>query len=197
MCYTQICPRFECQDEHTIDTCVYRVLTLNARTGRGVCMCVRWNTRRLSSEVYIIPSINLPLPLALCSKKHSLSCVLSVAVNEPTLALSSIGLLHLKFPPPLWKILEQCTKGGCEISNAPTFCVSFRLGLSQREWIFYFEVPNELIFLEFKLPLCKMFLKSSTGGVEFKYSCPFMFFSSWQSIFISIVWCTSPVNFSS
>ena len=40
MCYTQICPRFECRDEHTIHTCIYCVLTLNARTGRGVCMCV-------------------------------------------------------------------------------------------------------------------------------------------------------------
>ena len=40
MCYTQICPRFECRDEHTIHTCVYCVLTLNAGTGRGVCVCV-------------------------------------------------------------------------------------------------------------------------------------------------------------
>ena len=40
MCYTQICPRFECRDEHTIHTCVYCVLTLNAGAGRGVCMCV-------------------------------------------------------------------------------------------------------------------------------------------------------------
>ena len=36
MCYTQICPRFECRDKHTIHTCVYCVLTLNAGTGRGV-----------------------------------------------------------------------------------------------------------------------------------------------------------------
>ena len=40
MCYTQICPRFECRDEHTIHTCVYCVLTLNAGPGRGVCVCV-------------------------------------------------------------------------------------------------------------------------------------------------------------
>ena len=40
MCYTQICPRFECRDEHTIHTCVYYVLTLNAGPGRGVCVCV-------------------------------------------------------------------------------------------------------------------------------------------------------------
>ena len=40
MCYTQICPRFECWDEHTIHTCVYCVLALNAGTGRGVCVCV-------------------------------------------------------------------------------------------------------------------------------------------------------------
>ena len=40
MCYTQICPRFECRDEHTIHTCIYCVLTLNAETGRGVCVCV-------------------------------------------------------------------------------------------------------------------------------------------------------------
>ena len=39
--YTQICPRFECRDEHTIHTCVYCVLTLNAGPGRGVCVCVR------------------------------------------------------------------------------------------------------------------------------------------------------------
>ena len=31
--------------------------------------------------------------------------------------------------------------------------------------IFYLEVPNKLIYLEFTLPLYKMFLKSSTGGV--------------------------------
>ena len=36
MCHTQICPRFECLDEHTIHTCVYCVLALNAGTGRGV-----------------------------------------------------------------------------------------------------------------------------------------------------------------
>ena len=41
MCYTQICPRFECRDEHTIHTCVYCVLTLNARTGRGDRSCVQ------------------------------------------------------------------------------------------------------------------------------------------------------------
>ena len=41
MCYTQICPRFECWDEHTIHTCVYCVLTLNAGPGRGVCVCVK------------------------------------------------------------------------------------------------------------------------------------------------------------
>ena len=41
MCYTQICPRFECRYEHTILTCVYCVLTLNARTGRGVYVCER------------------------------------------------------------------------------------------------------------------------------------------------------------
>ena len=35
MCYTQICPRFDCRDEHTIHTCVYCVLTLNAGPGRG------------------------------------------------------------------------------------------------------------------------------------------------------------------
>ena len=45
MCYTQICPRFECRDEHTIHTCVYCVLTLNAGEGWGygcgcVCVCV-------------------------------------------------------------------------------------------------------------------------------------------------------------
>ena len=40
MCYTQICPRFECLDEHIIHTCVYCVLALNAGTGRGVCVCV-------------------------------------------------------------------------------------------------------------------------------------------------------------
>ena len=40
MCYTQICPRFECRDEHTIHTCVYCVLTLNAGPGKGVCVCV-------------------------------------------------------------------------------------------------------------------------------------------------------------
>ena len=39
MCYTQICPRFECRDEHTIHTCVYCVLTLSAGTGRGVFVC--------------------------------------------------------------------------------------------------------------------------------------------------------------
>ena len=38
MCYTQICPRFECLDEHTIHTCVYCVLALNAGPGRGVCV---------------------------------------------------------------------------------------------------------------------------------------------------------------
>ena len=38
MCYTQICPRFECWDKHTIHTCVYCVVTLNAGTGWG---CVR------------------------------------------------------------------------------------------------------------------------------------------------------------
>ena len=37
---TQICSRFECRDEHTIHTCVYCVLTLNAGTGRRVCVCV-------------------------------------------------------------------------------------------------------------------------------------------------------------
>ena len=31
--------------------------------------------------------------------------------------------------------------------------------------ICYLEVPNELICLKFTLPLCKMFLESSTGGV--------------------------------
>ena len=41
MCYTQICPRFECWDEHNIHTCVYCVLTLNAGTGRGVFVCVK------------------------------------------------------------------------------------------------------------------------------------------------------------
>ena len=38
MCYTQICPRFECRNEHTIHMCVYCVLTLNVGTGRGVCV---------------------------------------------------------------------------------------------------------------------------------------------------------------
>ena len=40
MCYTQICPRFECRDEHTIHTCVYCVLTLNAEPGMWVCVWV-------------------------------------------------------------------------------------------------------------------------------------------------------------
>ena len=44
-------------------------------------------------------------------------------------------------------------------------CVNIRLNLSQREWTFYFEVLNKLSYLKFTLPLCQMFLKSSTGGV--------------------------------
>ena len=39
----------------------------------------------------------------------------------------------------------------------------FQLDLSQREWIFYLEVPNELIYLKFTLPLHKISLKSFTG----------------------------------
>ena len=31
--------------------------------------------------------------------------------------------------------------------------------------MFYFKMPNKLFCLEFTLPLCKMFLESSTGGV--------------------------------
>ena len=44
-------------------------------------------------------------------------------------------------------------RGECEFSNAPTFCVIFRLGLS-RGVFFYLEVPNELTYLLFTLPLC-------------------------------------------
>ena len=29
--------------------------------------------------------------------------------------------------------------------------------------MFYLEVPNELIYLKFPLPLCKMFLKGTNG----------------------------------
>ena len=37
MCYTQICPRFGCRDEHTIHTCVYCVLwQVVAGTGKRV-----------------------------------------------------------------------------------------------------------------------------------------------------------------
>ena len=53
----------------------------------------------------------------------------------------------------------------CALSNTPTLCVILRLGLFQREHIVYLEVSNELTCLKFKLPLCKMFLKSSTEGV--------------------------------
>ena len=39
-----------------------------------------------------------------------------------------------KIHTPLWKILGKClTEEGCEFSNIPTFCVIFRLGLSQSE----------------------------------------------------------------
>ena len=62
------------------------------------------------------------------------------------------GLLHLKSTPPrrFWKIVPQ---KGCE------------LGLSKRDQIFHLEEPNELIYLEFTLPLYEMFFKCSTGGV--------------------------------
>ena len=43
MCYTQICPRFECLNKHTVHMCVYCVLALNAGPGRCVCVCgTRW-----------------------------------------------------------------------------------------------------------------------------------------------------------
>ena len=46
-----------------------------------------------------------------------------------------MGLLHLKSIHPLWKILEKCATAQveCEFSSAPTFCVIFRLCISQRE----------------------------------------------------------------
>ena len=52
MCYTQICPRFECLDEHTIHTCVYCVLALNAGPGMGVCVCVC---------VYVCPAMHFAM----------------------------------------------------------------------------------------------------------------------------------------
>ena len=46
--------------------------------------------------------------------------------------------------------------------------------LPQREYIFYLQVPNELIYLEFTHLLCEMFVASSTeGSMEFKWCCPF------------------------
>ena len=41
----------------------------------------------------------------------------------------------------------------------------FLIRLSQGEYLFYIEVPNEVINYEFTLPLWSMYLKSYTGGV--------------------------------
>ena len=68
-------------------------------------------------------------------------------------------------PPPGGRFWKSAPLGECVFLNAYTFRVVFRLGLSQRECIFHLEVPHELTYLEFTLPLYKMFLKSSTGGV--------------------------------
>ena len=75
---------------------------------------------------------------------------------------------NLDWPTPskskhsLWKILEN--HGGVWICKCTYLCVIFGLGLSQREYIFDLEVPNELIYLKLTLPLREMFLKSFTGG---------------------------------
>ena len=74
---------------------------------------------------------------------------------------------------PLCKILgKKCTRGRVWFWNAPSFCVIFRLGLSQREYIFYLEVPNEVTYLQFTLPLWGMFLKPSKGGVGIQIEWP-------------------------
>ena len=69
--------------------------------------------------------------------------------------------------PPVENFGKVSHRGVCVDfqMHSSTFCVIFRLSLSQREYIFYSKVPNELIYLEFTLPLWEMFLKSSTGGV--------------------------------
>ena len=56
-----------------------------------------------------------------------------------------------------------------EFSNATTFCVIFRLGSSQREYIFNLEVPNELFYFEFTLQLCQtLFKKNLHRGCAWK-----------------------------
>ena len=73
MCYTQICPRFECQDEHmhTIHTCVYCVLTLDAGPGIGVCRCLTCYHSLYATDYWktiIINATFAPPPRIGCSR---------------------------------------------------------------------------------------------------------------------------------
>ena len=81
-----------------------------------------------------------------------------------------IGLLHLKSIHPLGKILEKCRP---TTSLVWIFkCTYLVCDFWTRFVTVWLELSNELIYLEFTLPLKEMFLKSSTRGVsEFKWSC--------------------------
>ena len=85
--------------------------------------------------------------------------------QQSTESINKMGYSPLKSIHPLWKILKKNTTEGVWIFECTYLLCNFRLGLSQRVYIFYLEMPNEFIYLEFLLPLCRMFLKSSTWGV--------------------------------
>ena len=61
---------------------------------------------------------------------------------------------------PCGRFRKIVLQGECEFSNEPTFCVIFEFDLSQREEVLLLEVPKELLYFEFTLPLYYMFLKS-------------------------------------
>ena len=74
--------------------------------------------------------------------------------------------------PPVEDFGKVYRRWECEFSNAPIFCIIFRLGLLQRVFIFYSEKPNELLYLKFRFPLSEMFLKSSTGVCGIRMELP-------------------------
>ena len=138
MCYTQICPCFECRDEHTIHTCVYCVLTLNAGPGRGVCVCV-------SAFVYVSHYGKLPSSNWFCHADSHTSIVLPTQLLHLCMFLTMAncpvptGFAMLTHILPLSFWLNCC------------ICVCFSLWQTAQFqlvlpcWLTYFHCPSDSI----------------------------------------------------
>ena len=79
--------------------------------------------------------------------------------------LASLGLLHLKFIHPLWKILGKCVTGGEWIFKCTYLVCEFLIRFITEGVNVLFRSAKWAYLLGIHTPPWEMFLKSSTGGV--------------------------------